>query len=156
MISGLSGGAGNEGFRVNSKLKIHAHSFPPSLPSRFFQNTFALLLTLEKSFTIIAFAGARLRFLHTGFCLPELKSAGTAERDGIFATVSAAARERAQIIRRRWSVAKFRCLECKAEVEVEANDSTKRCPQCFGRYLELVYGEMKRGKSWSAKSFSVK
>jgi DNA-directed RNA polymerase subunit RPC12/RpoP len=53
-------------------------------------------------------------------------------------------------------VAKFRCIECKAEVEMDADESTKRCPKCFGRYLELVSGEMKRGKSWSAKSFSVK
>jgi DNA-directed RNA polymerase subunit RPC12/RpoP len=53
-------------------------------------------------------------------------------------------------------VAKFRCIECKTEVEMDAGESTKRCPKCFGRYLELVSGEMKRGKSWSAKSFSVK
>jgi DNA-directed RNA polymerase subunit RPC12/RpoP len=58
--------------------------------------------------------------------------------------------------RRRGHVAKFRCIECKAEVEVDASEPTKRCPKCFGRYLELVSGEMKRGKSWSAKSFSVK
>ncbi|MDR2136849.1 MAG: hydrogenase expression protein HypA/HybF [Synergistaceae bacterium] len=51
---------------------------------------------------------------------------------------------------------KFRCIECKTEVEVDANEPTKRCPKCFGRYLELVSGEIKRGKSWSAKSFSVK
>ena len=51
---------------------------------------------------------------------------------------------------------KFRCLECSAEFETESNESTKRCPKCFGRYLELISGEMKRGKSWSAKSFSVK
>jgi DNA-directed RNA polymerase subunit RPC12/RpoP len=60
------------------------------------------------------------------------------------------------LYRRRCPVAKFRCIECKAEVEVDANESTKRCPKCFGRYLELMSGEMKRGKSWSAKSFSVK
>jgi DNA-directed RNA polymerase subunit RPC12/RpoP len=53
-------------------------------------------------------------------------------------------------------VAKFRCIECKTVVEVDANEPTKRCPKCFGRYLELVSGEIKRGKSWSAKSFSVK
>ena len=53
-------------------------------------------------------------------------------------------------------MAKFRCIECKAELEVAADESTKRCPKCFSRYLELVSGEIKRGKSWSAKSFSVK
>ncbi len=53
-------------------------------------------------------------------------------------------------------MAKFRCIQCKKEFEAEANAATKRCPSCFGRYLELVSGEMKRGKSWSAKSFSVK
>lgn len=53
-------------------------------------------------------------------------------------------------------MAKFRCIQCKTEFEAEANASTKRCPSCFGRYLELIAGEMKRGKSWSSKSFSVK
>ena len=53
-------------------------------------------------------------------------------------------------------MAKFRCIQCKKEFEEEANAATKRCPSCFSRYLELVSGEMKRGKSWSAKSFSVK
>lgn len=53
-------------------------------------------------------------------------------------------------------MAKFRCLECKKEFEAEANDSSKRCPKCLGRYLELISGEMKRGKSWSAKSYSVR
>ncbi len=53
-------------------------------------------------------------------------------------------------------MAKFRCIQCQKEFEAEANAATKRCPACFGRYLELVSGEMKRGKSWSAKSFSVK
>lgn len=55
-----------------------------------------------------------------------------------------------------FSMAKFRCLECKKEFEAEANDSSKRCPECLGRYLELISGEMKRGKSWSAKSYSVR
>ncbi|GHV46953.1 hypothetical protein FACS1894204_09620 [Synergistales bacterium] len=53
-------------------------------------------------------------------------------------------------------MAKFRCIECGAEVELDADESTKRCPECYSRYLELVAGEIKRGKSWSAKSFSVK
>jgi len=53
-------------------------------------------------------------------------------------------------------VAKFRCIECKAEIELDSDESTKRCPKCFSRYLELVSGQIKRGKSWSAKSFSVK
>jgi DNA-directed RNA polymerase subunit RPC12/RpoP len=53
-------------------------------------------------------------------------------------------------------MAKFRCIECKAEVSLDANDPAKRCPKCFSRYLELVSGEIKRGKSWSAKNFSVK
>ena len=55
-----------------------------------------------------------------------------------------------------FSMAKFRCLECKKEFEAEANDSSKRCPECLGRYLELISGKMKRGKSWSAKSYSVR
>ena len=53
-------------------------------------------------------------------------------------------------------MAKFRCIQCKKKFEEDANAATKRYPSCFGRYLELVSGEMKRGKSWSAKSFSVK
>ena len=53
-------------------------------------------------------------------------------------------------------MAKFCCIECKAEVELQADEPTKRCPKCFSRYLELVSGEIKRGKSWSAKTFSVK
>jgi len=53
-------------------------------------------------------------------------------------------------------MAKFRCIQCKKEFEANANDSTKRCPACMGRYLELVSGEMKRGKSWSSKSYSVR
>ena len=53
-------------------------------------------------------------------------------------------------------MAKFRCIQCKKEFEADANDSTKRCPGCMGRYLELVSGEMKRGKSWSSKSYSVR
>lgn len=53
-------------------------------------------------------------------------------------------------------MAKFRCIQCKKEFEADANDSTKRCPECMGRYLELISGEMKRGKSWSAKSYSVR
>ncbi len=51
---------------------------------------------------------------------------------------------------------KFRCIGCKKEFETDADASTKNCPFCFGRYLELISGEIKRGKSWSAKSFSVK
>ena len=51
---------------------------------------------------------------------------------------------------------KFRCIECKKEFEADANSAAKHCPHCFGRYLELVSGEMKRGKSWSSKSFSVR
>ncbi|MDR1740505.1 MAG: hydrogenase expression protein HypA/HybF [Synergistaceae bacterium] len=53
-------------------------------------------------------------------------------------------------------MAKFRCIECRTESEFDPSEATKRCPKCFSRYLELVSGEIKRGKSWSAKSFSVK
>ena len=38
-----------------------------------------------------------------------------------------------------FSMAKFRCLECKKEFEAE-----------------VIAGKMKRGKSWSAKSYSVR
>ena len=52
---------------------------------------------------------------------------------------------------------KFRCLECGIEFEMNINEKTKNCPECYGRYLEYLVGSpLKRGKSWSAKSFSVK
>jgi DNA-directed RNA polymerase subunit RPC12/RpoP len=52
---------------------------------------------------------------------------------------------------------RFRCIECGFEFEIETNNKKKSCPDCYGRYLEFLVGEpLKRGKSWSAKSFSVK
>ncbi len=52
-------------------------------------------------------------------------------------------------------MAKFKCLECKKEFEAESS-SSRRCPYCMSRYLELVSGEIPRGKSWSAKSYSAR
>ena len=37
---------------------------------------------------------------------------------------------------------KFRCIGCKKEFETDADASTKNCPFCFGRYLELISGEI--------------
>ncbi len=53
-------------------------------------------------------------------------------------------------------MAKFRCLECKKEFEADPLSPHRRCPNCMGRYLELVSGEIPRGKSWSAKSYSAR
>ena len=53
-------------------------------------------------------------------------------------------------------MAKFRCLECKKEFEIDSSSSNRRCPECMSRYLELVSGEIKRGKSWSAKTYSAR
>ena len=53
-------------------------------------------------------------------------------------------------------MAKFRCLECKKEFELDSSHTTRRCPECMSRYLELVSGEIPRGKSWSAKSYSAR
>ena len=53
-------------------------------------------------------------------------------------------------------MAKFRCLECKKEFEIENASSSRRCPECMSRYLELISGEIPRGKSWSAKSYSAR
>ena len=53
-------------------------------------------------------------------------------------------------------MAKFRCLQCKKEFEADSRESTKRCPQCLGRFAELIEGEGKRGRSWSAKSYPVR
>ena len=51
---------------------------------------------------------------------------------------------------------KFRCLKCGFEFEMDTNEKTKNCPECRSRYLEYLIGDpLKRGKSWSAKSFSV-
>lgn len=51
---------------------------------------------------------------------------------------------------------KFRCLSCKSEFELDEKVSTMRCCQCGNRFLEVIDAEnRKRGKSWSAKSFSV-
>lgn len=53
-------------------------------------------------------------------------------------------------------MAKFRCLECKKEFEINDPSSSRRCPECMSRYLELISGEIPRGKSWSAKSYSAR
>ena len=52
---------------------------------------------------------------------------------------------------------RFRCIECGIEFEMETTEKTKNCPECHSRYLEYLLGEpLKRGKSWSSKSYSVK
>ncbi|MBQ3401968.1 MAG: hydrogenase expression protein HypA/HybF [Synergistaceae bacterium] len=53
-------------------------------------------------------------------------------------------------------MAKFRCLECKKEFETDSASPDRKCPECMSRYLELVSGEIPRGKSWSAKSYSAR
>ncbi|PKL01964.1 MAG: hydrogenase expression protein HypA/HybF [Synergistetes bacterium HGW-Synergistetes-2] len=51
---------------------------------------------------------------------------------------------------------KFRCLSCKSEFELDEKTSSMRCQRCGSRFLEVIEAEnRKRGKSWSAKSFSV-
>lgn len=52
-------------------------------------------------------------------------------------------------------MAKFRCLECKKEFESDSK-SDRKCPECRSRCLELVSGEIPRGKSWSSKSYSAR
>ena len=54
------------------------------------------------------------------------------------------------------TMTRFRCLECKKEFEIENASSSRRCPECMSRYLELISGEIPRGKSWSAKSYSAR
>lgn len=53
-------------------------------------------------------------------------------------------------------MAKFRCLECKKEFEADPSAPDRKCPECMSRYLEVVSGEIPRGKSWSAKSYSAR
>ena len=53
-------------------------------------------------------------------------------------------------------MAKFKCLECKKEFEIDFPTQSRRCPECMSRYLELVSGEIPRGKSWSSKTFSAR
>ena len=53
-------------------------------------------------------------------------------------------------------MAKFKCLVCKKEFENDSPASDRKCPECMSRYLELVSGEIPRGKSWSAKSYSAR
>ncbi|MBQ7593533.1 MAG: hydrogenase expression protein HypA/HybF [Synergistaceae bacterium] len=54
-------------------------------------------------------------------------------------------------------MAKFRCLECKKEFELDPSSSTtRRCPECRSKALELISGEIPRGKSWSSKSYSAR
>ncbi len=50
---------------------------------------------------------------------------------------------------------KFKCLECKKEFELNKTDD-KRCPECNSKWLQVLAGEISRGKSWSAKSFAVR
>ena len=51
---------------------------------------------------------------------------------------------------------KFRCLSCKSEFELEAKAAVMKCPRCGSRFVEVLDApDRKRGKSWSAKSFSV-
>ncbi len=50
---------------------------------------------------------------------------------------------------------KFKCLECKKEFELKSSEP-KICPECMSTWLELLSGEIQRGKSWSAKSFSAR
>ncbi|WP_024821810.1 MULTISPECIES: hydrogenase expression protein HypA/HybF [Aminobacterium] len=52
-------------------------------------------------------------------------------------------------------MATFQCIECKKEFELEVKDIILRCPFCGSRYLSKIEGELKRGKSWNSKSFSV-
>ena len=54
------------------------------------------------------------------------------------------------------TMAKFKCLECKKEFEIDSHSQSRRCPECMSRYLELVSGEIPRGKSWSSKTFSAR
>ena len=51
---------------------------------------------------------------------------------------------------------KFRCLSCKSEFELEEKAAAMRCPRCGSRFVEVLdAANRKRGKSWSAKPFSV-
>ncbi|WP_213700990.1 MULTISPECIES: hydrogenase expression protein HypA/HybF [Aminobacterium] len=53
-------------------------------------------------------------------------------------------------------MAKFKCLECKKEFELETTEAVMKCVYCGSRYLSKLEGEpLKRGKSWNSKSFSV-
>ncbi|MBQ9390054.1 MAG: hydrogenase expression protein HypA/HybF [Synergistaceae bacterium] len=51
---------------------------------------------------------------------------------------------------------KFKCLECKKEFDSEASSADRKCPDCRSRYLELISGEIPRGKSWSSKTYSAR
>ncbi len=52
---------------------------------------------------------------------------------------------------------KYRCLSCKKEFELDEKAATIRCPACGSRFVEVLDApNRKRGKSWSAKTFSVK
>ena len=50
---------------------------------------------------------------------------------------------------------KFKCLECKNEFEINKL-SEKVCPECKSKWLQVLSGDISKGKSWSAKSFSVR
>ncbi|MBQ3457877.1 MAG: hydrogenase expression protein HypA/HybF [Synergistaceae bacterium] len=51
---------------------------------------------------------------------------------------------------------KFKCLECKKEFDSDSSADGRKCPYCMSRYLELISGEIPRGKSWSSKSYSAR
>ncbi|MBQ7560534.1 MAG: hydrogenase expression protein HypA/HybF [Synergistaceae bacterium] len=53
-------------------------------------------------------------------------------------------------------MAKFKCLECKKIFEIDSASPDRRCPECMSRYLELISGEIQRGKSWSSKTYSAR
>ncbi len=51
-------------------------------------------------------------------------------------------------------MAKFKCLECGKEFK--SDDTSRKCPDCGSKYLELMSGEIKRGKSWSSKIYAAR
>ena len=53
------------------------------------------------------------------------------------------------------AIAKFICIECKTETEVNDNETTRRCSKCYSRYLELISGtgKMKYRQPWTSKTF---
>ena len=53
------------------------------------------------------------------------------------------------------ALAKYRCLECKSEVELDDNTKSRNCPKCLSRFLELVVGKLKHRQPWTNKTFRV-
>lgn len=51
---------------------------------------------------------------------------------------------------------RFQCINCKHEFEIEDKETYVRCPKCRDKFVQLLEGAMMKGKSWGAKSFSVK